>query len=227
MGSTMIVPGEARTWPTLGLVDGRWVGGDGGRTFAVTDPATGAVIAEVPRMGAAETVRAIKAAEAAGADWRALSGNDRSELLRRWAALMISQRDELARLMVREQGKPLAEATAEVTYAASFFDWFAEEGRRAYGETIPSGLPGTRMVVTRQPIGVGACITPWNFPIAMITRKAAPALAAGCTIVVKPAEQTPLCALAVCALAEQAGIPAGVVNVVTGDAEDARPSAGN
>jgi succinate-semialdehyde dehydrogenase / glutarate-semialdehyde dehydrogenase len=221
MGSTMIVPGDVGAWPRLGYVDGRWVGGDDSRTFPVTDPATGSVIAEVPRMGAAETVRAIKAAQAAGAGWRALSSNERSELLRRWAALMISERDELARLMVREQGKPLAEATAEVTYAASFFDWFAEEGRRAYGETIPPGLPGTRMVVTRQPIGVGACITPWNFPIAMITRKAAPALAAGCTIVLKPAEQTPLCALAVCSLAEQAGIPAGVVNVVTGDAEDA------
>jgi succinate-semialdehyde dehydrogenase / glutarate-semialdehyde dehydrogenase len=221
MGSTMIVPGDVGAWPRLGYVDGRWVGGDDSRTFPVTDPATGSVIAEVPRMGAAETVRAIKAAQAAGAGWRALSSNERSELLRRWAALMISERDELARLMVREQGKPLAEATAEVTYAASFFDWFAEEGRRAYGETIPPGLPGTRMVVTRQPIGVGACITPWNFPIAMITRKAAPALAAGCTIVLKPAEQTPLCALAVCSLAEQAGIPAGVVNVVTGDDEDA------
>jgi succinate-semialdehyde dehydrogenase/glutarate-semialdehyde dehydrogenase len=207
--------------PGLGYVGGRWTAADDRRTFPVTDPATGKVIAEVPRMGAVETVRAIRAAEAAAPAWRRVSSGERSRLLRAWAALMVDNQEELARLLVREQGKPLREATEEVRYAASFLDWFAEEGRRAYGEVIPPGLPGTRMTVVREPVGVGACITPWNFPIAMITRKAAPALAAGCPIVLKPAEQTPLCALAVCALAERAGIPAGVFNVVVGDSEDA------
>ncbi|KOU59820.1 succinate-semialdehyde dehydrogenase [Streptomyces sp. MMG1533] len=207
--------------PALGYIGGRWTPADDGRTFPVTDPATGKVIAEVPRMGAGETVRAIRAAEAAAPAWRALSGGERSRLLRAWAALMTESREDLARLLVREQGKPLREAAEEVTYAASFLDWFAEEGRRAYGEVIPPGLPGTRMTVVREPVGVGACITPWNFPVSMITRKVAPALAAGCPVVLKPAEQTPLCALAVCALGERAGIPAGVFNVVVGDAEDA------
>ncbi|SEB59096.1 NAD-dependent succinate-semialdehyde dehydrogenase [Streptomyces melanosporofaciens] len=207
--------------PALGYVGGRWTAADDGRTFPVTDPATGQILAEVPRMGARETVRAIQAANAAAPGWRALSSDERGQLLRTWAALLIDNRDQLARLLVREQGKPLPEAAQEVTYAASFLDWFAEEGRRAYGDVIPAGLPGTRMTAVREPVGVGACITPWNFPIAMITRKAAPALAAGCPIVLKPAEQTPLCALAVCALSERAGIPAGVFNVVVGDAEDA------
>jgi succinate-semialdehyde dehydrogenase / glutarate-semialdehyde dehydrogenase len=205
----------------LGYIGGRWVGARNGATFAVYDPATGEVLADVPRMGTVETTEAIELAHAAWADWRSRDALSRGEILRRWAALMRERLNDLAELIVREQGKPVAEAKAEVTYAASFFDWFAEEGRRGYGDTMSSTLVGRRVFVIKQPFGVGACITPWNFPVAMVTRKAAPALAAGNTVVLKPAEQTPLSALAVCALAEEAGVPPGVFNVVTGDADDA------
>lgn len=186
-------------------------------TFAVHDPADGQLLARVANLGADETARAILAAQEAFPAWAATSVLERSGVLRAWGQLIRERVDELAVLLVREQGKPLAEARGELNYAASFFDWFGEEARRPHGETIPSALPRTRMLAIRQPLGVGACITPWNFPASMITRKAAPALAAGCTIVVKPAEQTPLIAIAICALAAEAGIPDGVVNLVTGD----------
>jgi succinate-semialdehyde dehydrogenase/glutarate-semialdehyde dehydrogenase len=202
-------------------VGGEWVEAEEGGTFAVHDPATGDTLAEVPRCGVAETRRAIEAAERALAGWSALLAKERARVLRDLAELMLARADDLARLLTLEQGKPLAESHAEIAYAASFFEWFGEEAKRVYGDTIPTPLPGRRIVVLKQPVGVTAGITPWNFPSAMITRKAAPALAAGCTMVVKPAEQTPLSALAIADLAEQAGLPAGVLSVVTGDAADA------
>jgi succinate-semialdehyde dehydrogenase/glutarate-semialdehyde dehydrogenase len=194
---------------------------DSGETFPVENPATGETIAEVPRMGAAETRRAIDRAERAQEGWRALLAKDRARILRRWADLMLDRREELARLLTTEQGKPLAESRVEIEYAASFFEWFGEEGKRVYGDTIPTYAPDKRIVVTKQPVGVSAGITPWNFPAAMPTRKAAPALAAGCTMVLKPAEQTPLCALAIARLGLEAGLPEGVLELVTGAAEDA------
>jgi succinate-semialdehyde dehydrogenase/glutarate-semialdehyde dehydrogenase len=203
------------------FVDGSWVDADSGETFAVTNPANGDELARVPRMGAAETRRALEAAEEAFPVWRSRTAADRARILRRWADLMLEHLDDLALLLTLEQGKPLAESEAEIRYAASFLEWFGEEGKRVYGDTIPSPLPDRRIFVLKQPVGVSAGITPWNFPSAMPTRKAAPALAAGCTMVLKPAEQTPLSALAVAALAEEAGLPAGVFSVVTGDAEDA------
>ena len=202
-------------------VDGAWVDADSGETFPVVNPATGEVVADVPRMGAAETRRALAAAERALPAWKARTAKDRARVLRRLADLMLEHEDDLARLMVTEQGKPLAEARVEVAYAASFYEWFGEEAKRVYGDTIPSPWPDKRIHVTKEPVGVTAGITPWNFPAAMPTRKSAPALAAGCTMVLKPAEQTPLCALAIAALAEEAGVPAGVFSVVTGAAEDA------
>jgi succinate-semialdehyde dehydrogenase / glutarate-semialdehyde dehydrogenase len=202
-------------------VDGRWVDADDGATFDVVDPATGQEIASVPRMGAAETRRAIEAADRALPSWRSRIARDRARILRRWADLMLERQDELAALLTAEQGKPLAESRVEVAYAASFLEWFGEEGKRVYGDTIPTYAPDRRIVVTKEPVGVTAGITPWNFPAAMPTRKAAPALAAGCTMVLKPAEQTPLTALAVMRIGEEAGLPAGVLSVVTGDAEDA------
>ncbi len=202
-------------------VNGRWVDSDSGDTFTVTNPATGEELARVPRMGAAETRHALEAAEVSFPRWRARTAADRGRILRRWADLMLEHLDDLALLLTLEQGKPLAESEAEIRYAASFLEWFGEEGKRVYGDTIPSPLPDRRIVVLKQPVGVSAGITPWNFPSAMPTRKAAPALAAGCTMVLKPAEQTPLSALAVAALAEEAGLPQGVFSVVTGDAEDA------
>jgi succinate-semialdehyde dehydrogenase/glutarate-semialdehyde dehydrogenase len=202
-------------------VDGKWVDADSGATFPVLDPATGETLADVPRMGAAETRRAIAAAERAYPEWRARPARERARLLRRLADLMLERQDELAGLLVAEQGKPLAEAEIEVAYAASFYEWFGEEAKRVLGDTIPSPWPEKRIVVLKQPIGVTGGITPWNFPSAMPTRKSAPALAAGCTMVLKPAEQTPLSALAVAALAEEAGLPPGVFSVVTGSAEDA------
>ena len=204
-----------------GLVDGAWVEADDGRRFDVCDPATGELVGTVPRMGAAETRRAIAAAERAQPAWRATSARDRARILRRWADLLVASIDDLAALLTAEQGKPLAESRAEVEYAASFLEWFGEEGKRVYGDTIPSPLGDRRIIVVRQPVGTTAGITPWNFPAAMPTRKAAPALAAGCTMVLKPAEQTPLTALAVGVLAERAGLPPGVLRIVTGDAEDA------
>ena len=195
---------------------GEWVAADSGETIPVTNPATGEVLGDVPRMGAAETARAIDAAAAAWPAWRARTAKDRSAVLRRWSDLMLANQDDLGALMTLEQGKPLAEAKGEVAYAASFIEWFAEEARRVYGDTIPAPNPDWRIVVTREPVGVTAAVTPWNFPAAMITRKAGPALAAGCPMVVKPATATPLSALALAELAERAGVPAGVFSVITG-----------
>ncbi|WP_138466750.1 NAD-dependent succinate-semialdehyde dehydrogenase [Poseidonocella sp. HB161398] len=196
--------------------------GDGWResaaTIAVTDPADGSEIARVPDLGAAETEEAIAAAEAAFGPWAARPAKERTAVLRKWFDLILAHADDLAALMTAEQGKPLAEARGEAVYAASFVEWFAEEAKRVYGDTIPAPSSANRLFVLRQPIGVCAAITPWNFPAAMITRKAAPALAAGCTMIVKPAEQTPLTALALAKLAEMAGIPGGVFQVITGDA---------
>ncbi|MEK8027084.1 NAD-dependent succinate-semialdehyde dehydrogenase [Pseudaquabacterium rugosum] len=200
------------------LIDGHWCAADDGRMADVTDPATGERLARVPDAGAAETARAIAAAEAAFPAWRGRTAEERGRILRRWFELMLQHQDDLALLMTREQGKPLAEARGEIAYAASYIEWFAEEARRVYGEVIPSPWPDKRIVVTREPVGVCAAITPWNFPAAMITRKVAPALAAGCTIIVKPAMQTPLSALAMAELALRAGVPAGVFSVVTGSA---------
>jgi succinate-semialdehyde dehydrogenase / glutarate-semialdehyde dehydrogenase len=202
-------------------VGGEWVDADSGETFPVANPATGEELARVPRMGPAETRRALEAAEAAYPGWRARTAGDRARIMRRWADLMLEQLDDLTLLLTLEQGKPLFESKAEVEYAASFLEWFGEEGKRVYGDTIPQPLPDRRILVLKQPVGVTAGITPWNFPSAMVTRKAAPALAAGCTMVLKPAEQTPLSALAVAALAEEAGLPPGVLSIVTGDAQDA------
>jgi succinate-semialdehyde dehydrogenase / glutarate-semialdehyde dehydrogenase len=204
-----------------GYIGGEWVEADSGATFPVVNPATGEELAQIPRMGADETRRAIEAAQDAYPRWRATLAKDRARILRRWADLMIEHRDDLALLLTTEQGKPLAESRLEIEYAASFLEWFGEEAKRVYGDTIPTYMKDRRVVVTKEPVGVTAGITPWNFPSAMITRKAAPAIAAGCTMVLKPAEQTPLSALAVAKLAEEAGLPAGVFNVVTGDADDA------
>ena len=202
-------------------VDGRWIDADDGATFRVLNPATGETLAELPRLGAAETGRAIEAAAAALPAWKARPAKDRARVLQRLAALMDEHEDELASLMVLEQGKPLAEARAEIGYALSFYEWFSEEAKRLEGAVIPSPWPDKRVLATREPIGVTAGITPWNFPSAMVTRKSAPALAVGCTMVLKPAEQTPLSALVIAALAEEAGVPPGVFSVVTGDASDA------
>ncbi|HMN83505.1 MAG TPA: aldehyde dehydrogenase family protein, partial [Burkholderiaceae bacterium] len=202
-----------------GLIGGQWVGAESGKLFAVTDPATGATIVEVADMGRAETKRAIDAAAAALPAWRAKTAKERSTILRKWNDLLIAHADDLAMLMTTEQGKPLAEARGEVLYGASFVEWFAEEGKRAYGDWIPTVSNDRRLLTIKQPIGVCAAITPWNFPLAMITRKVAPGLAVGCTFVIKPAEATPLTALAAVFLAEQAGMPPGVVNVVVGNGD--------
>jgi len=206
--------------PTLlrqqAFIDGMWCNADGGATIAVTNPATGVQLGTVPEMGAAETRRAIEAAQLAWAGWRKKNAKERSNILRKWYELILANADDLALIMTAEQGKPLAEAKGEIAYAASFIEWFAEEAKRAYGDTIPSPAGNSRIVVTKEPIGVCAAITPWNFPTAMITRKAGPALAAGCPMVLKPAEATPFSALALAALAERAGVPSGVFNVVTG-----------
>ncbi len=199
-------------------IDGQWLDAHGGDTRQVTNPATGAVLGTVPFMGADETRAAIVAAAAAFPAWAARTAKDRSTLLRRWHDLMLANADDLAVLMTAEQGKPLAEARGEITYAASFIEWFAEEAKRVYGDVIPGHQPDKRIFVLRQPVGVVAAITPWNFPAAMITRKAGPALAAGCTFVCKPAMQTPYSALAMANLAQRAGIPKGVFSVVTGSA---------
>jgi succinate-semialdehyde dehydrogenase/glutarate-semialdehyde dehydrogenase len=206
---------------TRAYVDAAWLDADGGETFDVSNPATGEVLASVPRMGAAETRRAIVAAQRALPGWRGMLAADRARIMRRWSDLMLERADELAALLTAEQGKPLAESRVEIAYAASFLEWFGEEGRRVYGDTIPTYRPDRRIVVAKEPVGVTAGITPWNFPSAMPTRKAAPALGAGCTMVLKPAEQTPLSALAVMKLGEEAGLPPGVLSMVTGAAEDA------
>ncbi|MBC3464860.1 NAD-dependent succinate-semialdehyde dehydrogenase [Pseudomonas sp. RW10S2] len=197
-------------------IDGQWL--SGGATYPVINPATGETLAQVPRGGAEETKAAIAAAERALPAWRGKLAKERAQILRRWSELMLEQRDALAALLSREQGKPLAEAKGEVAYAASFLEWFAEEGRRVYGDIIPTPKADARVLVTKEPIGVVAAITPWNFPLAMVTRKVGPALAAGCTLILKPSEETPLSAFALALLAEQAGVPAGVFNIVSGDA---------
>ncbi len=199
-------------------VDGEWLDADNGAVIDVCNPATGAVITSVPDAGVAQTRRAIEAAHKAFGPWRARPAEDRARALRCWFELMVQHQEDLARIMTAEQGKPLAESRTEISYAASYVEWFAEEARRVYGDTIPSPWADRRIVVMKEPVGVCAAITPWNFPAAMITRKVAPALAAGCTIIVKPASQTPLSALALVALAERAGVPPGVFNVVTGSA---------
>ena len=198
------------------FLNGAWVTADTGKTFPVGNPADGATLASVPAMGAAETRRAIDAAVAAWPAWRARTAKDRAAILRRWHDLILAHQEDLSVLMTAEQGKPLAEARGEVAYGASFVEWFAEEGKRVYGDTIPQHGADKRLLVMREPIGVVAAITPWNFPIAMITRKCAPALAAGCPVVIKPAEETPLSALALAELADRAGMPAGVISVLTG-----------
>ncbi|MBK1681836.1 NAD-dependent succinate-semialdehyde dehydrogenase [Rhodocyclus tenuis] len=203
------------------LIGGDWLPAQGDKVFAVHNPASGQLLAQLPDCGAAETRQAIAAAALAWPAWRQRTAHERGALLKRWHALILAATDDLAALITAECGKPLAEARAEVAYGASFVEWFAEEGKRAYGETIPSPQPARRLLTLRQPVGVCAVITPWNFPLAMITRKLAPALAASCVVVAKPAEQTPLTALALAVLAERAGIPAGVINVVTGSAASA------
>lgn len=202
---------------TAAFIGGRWLAADDGARLAVSDPASGQLIAEVPHCGSVDTRRAINAADSALPGWRALSAHARAAVLMRWHALLLEHADDLAQLITAEGGKPLSEAQGEVRYGARFIEWFAEEGKRVYGDLIPPPEADKRLLVMKQPVGVCAAITPWNFPLAMITRKAAPALAAGCTLVVKPAEATPLTALALAALAERAGLPPGVFNVVTGE----------
>jgi len=203
---------------TEGLINGAWVHAQNGQTrFAVTDPATGLELAQVANLGAVDAAAALSAAEKAWPAWRAKTAKERGAVLMRWYALIHQHADDLARIMTAEQGKPLAEARGEVGYGASFIEWFAEEAKRVYGETIPTTDNNKRYIVIKQPVGVCAAITPWNFPIAMITRKVAPALAAGCPVVIKPAEQTPLSALALAELAQRAGMPAGVLNVLCAD----------
>lgn len=205
-------------WPTDGLIGGKWVTGK--QRFDVINPSTGEVIARVANLGADEAWEAIAAAEHAWPGWRSRTARDRGAVLRRWFTLVVEHTEALARLMTAEQGKPLAEARGEIAYAASFIEWYVEEGRRIYGETVPPADASKRYSVIRQPIGVCAAITPWNFPAATVTRKVAPALAAGCVVIMKPAEQTPLTALALIELARQAGLPDGVLNVLPADADN-------
>lgn len=201
-------------------LEGKWQNADDGKTIEVTNPATGAVIGTVPKMGVVETKRAIEAANKALPAWRAKTAKERSIIIRRWYELLMQHQDDLALILTTEQGKPLAEAKGEIAYGASYLDWFSEEAKRVYGDVIPGHMTDKRVIVIKQPIGVTAAITPWNFPNAMITRKAGPALAAGCTMIIKPASATPYSALALVALAERAGIPAGVLSVITGSAGD-------
>ena len=209
---------EATLFKQQAYIDGNWVDADSGHLIPVTNPATGMEIGCVPRLGEAETRRAIDAAQAAWPAWRSKTARERARILRRWYELLLQNQEDLALLMTLEQGKPLTESRGEIAYGASFVEWFSEEANRVYGDTIPATQVDKRIVVLKQPVGVVAAITPWNFPNAMITRKCAPALAAGCPVVVKPASETPFSALALATLAEEAGIPAGVFNVVTGDA---------
>jgi succinate-semialdehyde dehydrogenase/glutarate-semialdehyde dehydrogenase len=201
-------------------IDGAWCDADSGEVLDVRNPATGEILGTIPRMGAVETRRAIEAAGKAMKDWRALTAKERAKILRKWFDLMLENQEDLAVLMTCEQGKPLAESRGEIAYAASFIEWFAEEGKRIYGETIPTHMSDRRIVVLKEPIGVVGAITPWNFPSAMITRKAGPALAAGCTFVCKPATETPYSAFALCELAERAGIPKGVLNILSGKSSE-------
>lgn len=211
---------DAMLFRSCGYVDGRWMAADSGATLQVINPATGAVLGSVPAMGREEARRAIEAASKAFPSWAARTAKERAQILRRWADLMLAHQEDLARLMTAEQGKPLSEARGEIAYAASFIEWYGEEAKRVYGDTIPGHQADKRLLVLRQPIGVVAAITPWNFPAAMLTRKAGPALAAGCTLICKPASQTPFTALAITELATRAGIPPGVLNVVTGSATE-------
>ncbi len=201
-------------------IDGEWIGQEAGSRLTVHNPATGELLGHVPALGRPETAGAIAAADHAWPAWRQLTASERARILRRWYDLILENQDDLAAIMTAEQGKPLAEARGEIVYGARFVEWFAEEAKRVYGDTIPMAQPGKRIIVIKQPVGVCAAITPWNFPSAMITRKAAPALAAGCPVVVKPAAQTPFSALALAWLAHEAGIPAGVFNVITGPARE-------
>ncbi|HEC14532.1 MAG TPA: NAD-dependent succinate-semialdehyde dehydrogenase, partial [Rhodospirillales bacterium] len=202
------------------FIDGAWRNAEGGKTFDVINPADGSVIGSVPDLGRSEVRRAIEAAEKAWGPWRSLTAKDRAAILGNWRDLILKNKDDLATIMVSEMGKPMAEAVGEIVYGASFIEWFAEEGKRLYGDVIPSSGPDKRIIVLKQPVGVVASITPWNFPNAMITRKCAPALAAGCPVVIKPAEATPLSALALAELADRAGFPRGVLNVVTGNPQE-------
>jgi succinate-semialdehyde dehydrogenase/glutarate-semialdehyde dehydrogenase len=211
---------ESTLFRQQAFIQGKWCDAESKKTIEVTNPANAQLLGTVPKMGANETRAAIEAANQALPAWRALTAKERATLLRRWFDLMMANQDDLAKLMTLEQGKPLAEAKGEIAYAASFIEWFAEEGKRIYGDTIPGHQADKRLIVIKQPIGVTAAITPWNFPAAMITRKAGPALAAGCTMVLKPASQTPFSALALAELAQRAGIPDGVFNVVTGSASE-------
>ena len=206
--------------PSKTLLAGAWVGADSGEVINVTNPANGKVVGQVPRMGKAETQRAILASQAAQKKWKTLTAAARAAILKRWFDLIKLHTEDLAQILTAEQGKPLAESRGEVNYGASFIEWFAEEAKRVYGEVIPSPSIDRKLLVIKQPIGVTAAITPWNFPIAMITRKVAPALAAGCSMIIKPAEQTPLSAIALAVLAEEAGVPAGVLQVITGKARE-------
>jgi succinate-semialdehyde dehydrogenase/glutarate-semialdehyde dehydrogenase len=211
---------DARLFRQQCYVNGKWVDADSKRTVEVANPATGEVLGTVPYLGAAETRRAIEAANASWPAWRKKTAKERAAILRKWFNLMMENQDDLAVLMTAEQGKPLAESKGEIAYGASFVEWFAEEGKRIYGDTIPQHQPDKRIVVIKEPIGVVAAITPWNFPNAMITRKCAPALAAGCPVVIKPATQTPFSATALAELAERAGFPPGVLNILTGSAKE-------
>ena len=213
-----MTPAASQLFRQQAYIDGQWCDAQDGSRQAIYNPANGEVIGHVPNLGAAQARAAIAAANAAWPTWRAKTAKERSSLLKAWHALMLENADALAEILTLEQGKPLAEAKGEILYAASFIEWFAEEAKRIYGDTIPSHKADARIVVSKEPIGVVAAITPWNFPAAMITRKAGPALAAGCPCIVKPAPETPFSALAMAALAEQAGIPAGIFNVITGDA---------
>jgi succinate-semialdehyde dehydrogenase/glutarate-semialdehyde dehydrogenase len=211
---------DSKLFRQSNYVDGAWIDARSGGTINVDNPATGEIVGTVPKCGAVETRAAIEAADRALPAWRKKTAKERAAVVRRWYELMIEHQEDLARLMTIEQGKPLTESKGEVIYAASFLEWFAEEAKRVYGDTIPGHQADKRIVVIKQPIGVVACITPWNFPLAMVTRKAGPALAAGCTVVLKPASQTPFSALALAELAERAGVPKGVLNVVTGSASE-------
>jgi succinate-semialdehyde dehydrogenase / glutarate-semialdehyde dehydrogenase len=211
---------DSRLFREACYVDGQWIEGSSGQTIAVDNPATGEIIGKVPKLGAAETRQAIEAANRAFPEWSKKTAKERAGVLRRWFDLMMANQEDLARLMTIEQGKPLSESRGEVAYAAAFLEWFSEEAKRVYGDTIPPHQADKRIVVIKQPIGVVACITPWNFPLAMITRKAGPALGAGCTVVLKPASQTPFSALALAELGERAGLPRGVLNIVTGSARE-------
>jgi succinate-semialdehyde dehydrogenase/glutarate-semialdehyde dehydrogenase len=211
---------DSRLFREACYIDGRWIASPAGSTTNVDNPATGEILGAVPKLGASETRAAIEAAHKAFPAWSKKTGKERAAVLRRWFELMMENQDDLARHMTLEQGKPLAESRGEVAYAAAFLEWFGEEAKRIYGDTIPGHQSDKRIVVIKQPIGVVACITPWNFPLAMITRKAGPAIGAGCTVVLKPAGQTPFSALALAELAERAGVPRGVFNVITGSAKE-------